>query len=398
MRTFGFILGLAMLTSLAACDILEDGLQMGRPRRYCQRQNGDGYSKDNESPGHPLPDDSIQRFVPDTAIFLSAVRCDPSYDWRRDTAYGGGSAELLLIRDGEVAVTIPSGPDNRVSAAPDMHHIIDGHLYTEYSTGDRTFIGRDGHILFDVEGREFLKGILVRDSTVYTLSEFRSGKGFVLRKDGIPMLVKSEGRIIGDFSDPAYHGSGALYRDEGRICFSYLSANGGMIVRDGVERCVTASPEGVQDIRSVKGKDIIAGRKAFGYEWEGARIRPFGSSYCISGDVQVGDERFATLYNCSTGRLTRLGPEGSMVYSKDGMAAILTEDELDGFYFFTGACADMLGDALAVALTPVNRESPPILRADGSVTEFGDLNGFLTGVSVEISLPSLSLSPHHPIP
>lgn len=380
-----------MLAAAAACDILGDGLQDGRPRMYCERGRGDGSSSNAGSHGHPGPEDGTPAFVPDTSIFISAVRCEPGYDWRRDTAYGVSSSELLLMHDGEVIVCVPTSAAAHVCTEPDMHHIIGGHLYTEFSNGTRTYIGRDGEELFSFEGREFLKGLCEKDGKVYTLSEKRSGKGFSFRENGTVIISSSSGDILGSFSEPSYRGTGALYLDDGKVCFTYSSGSSLFkqfnLVRDGEESSPGRGPN-ILDVRSVQGKDVVAKTSFSGMVWSNARIWPESDGYLISGDALYNGSRCSGILDTRNGEFKVLGPAGLLIYYKNGMSAAMDPGSMEGCFFFPGACADMLGSNLAKVITPLDTGRPPYLDTGDRIEKYEGFNGFLTGLSTEISLPT----------
>ena len=165
----------------------------------------------------------------DTVLYVSGVVFDDGYDWRSDTLYRRTDGYLVLFRNDEFLQILEAGSKQRISLDPDMHHLLGGHLYTEYSDGDRTTIGCDGKTLFSYYGREMLRGLLVEGKDVYTLGANRDGSGFSFRKNGNEILSRRDGTIIGRMSEnPAYPG-GALYRDHHSLCFCYSreSASGG---------------------------------------------------------------------------------------------------------------------------------------------------------------------------
>ena len=177
-------------------------------------------------------------FQLDTTVYYSAVRFPDGYDWQRDTAYGSVPFELLLYRDFEPALTLPSGPDACFVPDPDRHHLAGGHLYTERMADGQTRIGRDGVELFRFPGREYLVGLLEDGEDLYTLSRPAKGDGFTFRRNGDVLLRQPSGTPFGSLTDPSYGPSGALYRDQEQVCFCYASGKGPQqtfhAVRDGL--------------------------------------------------------------------------------------------------------------------------------------------------------------------
>lgn len=161
----------------------------------------------------------------DTLIFASAVEFPQDYDWHRDTAYGNISGKIVLLRNGVRVLELDAGLLGKPSVEADMHHLLDGHLYTEYIAADRTYIDRDGKHLYDFDGREYLRGILQCDNKLYTLSQRRNGRGFVLRCDGKSIFEKESGTVLKSFFDYPERRSGALYENDGQVCFHYRTAS-----------------------------------------------------------------------------------------------------------------------------------------------------------------------------
>jgi hypothetical protein len=118
---------------------------------------------------------------------------------------------------------VPVGAEYETSGAPDMHRIIDGHLYTDYSTEMETIIKRDGKTLFGYDGRECLHGMEVVDANVYTLGQNRDGDGFSFRKNGEILISRNAGYV-----------TGGLQRSSDTLCFSFCEQ---IVTADGlVER------------------------------------------------------------------------------------------------------------------------------------------------------------------
>lgn len=134
------------------------------------------------------------------------------YDWRTDPEKGSVKCSLVVFADGLPMMKVPVGDTYEVSSDPDMHRMIAGHLYTDYSTDTETVIKKDGVTILRYPGREMICGILVEnDTTVYTLGQFRHGEGFAFRRNGEIILERSSGRTYG-----------RLQGDEGRVSFAFV--------------------------------------------------------------------------------------------------------------------------------------------------------------------------------
>lgn len=204
---------LAGIIALSAnsCELFEPGLCLDKTRREAMDPHWDGQSGDS-------PKDSIIPAEPDTTFYYAAVDFPEDYDWVKDVSGGSSTAEITFFRNSEPLFSIPSGKSSLISNDPDTHHILEGHLFTEYSTISETVVKRDGNELFRYAGREFLKGLVVEEEDVWTLGQDRSGSGFSLRRNGEAVIAKREGTVFGDFT---LRPQGALYRDGGELCFCY---------------------------------------------------------------------------------------------------------------------------------------------------------------------------------
>lgn len=381
----------------AGCNLLEGDILPGRPRSVCQRNGADSDSlKVIKSP--VLSEPAFPRVTPDTAIFVSAVRCPPGYDWQRDTAYGCPSAEIVLFRNGEEILSITAGDGTCVSTAPDMHHILGGHLYTEYCDYSRTVVSRDGEELYVVTGRELLKGILEDGDDLYTLSSDLTGGRLVLRMNGTAVLSKAGCDAVGNFDDPSYGRTGALYMDEGRVCFAYREKKSGAVtfhmVRDGSEETVPGCGLGTFDLKSVGGKNVSVSFSTLGFRWADARIWRNGTSYYVAGEsAGLGEEGMLRAVDSKTRASSSFRVAGGLIYVSDGFVKVL---DLEGmrkhFFNFSPRCADMLGKELVMACTPKDGGTP-YLDAFGEKTEFDGFEGYLTAVSACVSYPMLTPLP-----
>ena len=132
------------------------------------------------------------------------------YDWRTDPQKGSVKCSLVVFADGLPMMKVPVGDAYEVSPDPDMHRMIDGHLYTDYCTDAEIVIKKDGKTVLRYQGCENICGMIVENDTLYTLGHPRQGKGFTFRKNGEVILERSSGRTFG-----------RLHRDDGRICFAF---------------------------------------------------------------------------------------------------------------------------------------------------------------------------------
>lgn len=337
----------AMLAALATGCAKEGS---GRSRLEAFPDRYAGSSRRDGGGGEPAP-------VPmDTAVFVAAVDFPEGYDWRRDTSYGSVTGRLVLYRDGGQVLSVPAGPGCRASLDHDLHHLVEGHLYTEYCTASETVIGRDGEDLFSYPGRELLCGLLVEGSDVYTLGQSRSGRGFSLRLNGEELFSRSEGTISSHLQDDSHYPSGALYRDSGHLYFSYFMDDGQgsrrwYIVEDGVETLADVPPGPMYDIRVRDGEMSAAAVGASTYkDW-----------YYYDGKW---DAWLTTIVNGTVAIYAPYSP--SRVY-------------LDPFFLpsFRNAC--LVGRHFYLGINPPGSGRPWLWKDGNKVYEL-EINGFITAV------------------
>jgi hypothetical protein len=85
------------------------------------------------------------------------------------------------------------GNKYNVSPDPDMHRVVDGHLYTDFSTSSETIIKKDGKPLITYQKPEMICDFLVHGDDVHTLGHSRTGGGFSYRINGVVVLERSNG-------------------------------------------------------------------------------------------------------------------------------------------------------------------------------------------------------------
>ena len=309
--------------------------------------------------GAPLP------AVMDTSVYLVAVEFPEGYDWRRDTLYGAVTGNIVLFRNGERLLSVPAGYGCQASLEPDLHHLVGGHVYTETCIDGNTVIGMDGEELFSYPGREFLCGLLVEGSDVYTLGQNRSGKGFSLRRNGGALLEAEDGTVASHLSDYPEYPTGALYRDGERLFFSYWknlspvsSERSWFVVEDGVETIVDAGGNGMYDIRVKDGKLQIRERSAnkTWKRWEYA-----------DGEWSAS----------------------AMVYRNGNVIVAAPFDGYRRYYFnyylfLSFRNLYLSGPQLYIGLNPPDAGARPSLWKDGTIEYELDINGFITAVEVVI--------------
>ena len=192
------------LLCLVLSSCIRDTLFPGTPR----------YSHENGRPGHAA--DSTDALPPGPHIYLTAVRFPDGFAWEEDTCAVDGPVWIDLYRDGKLVRSIPAG----TAVHADMHRFRNGHLYTDFSSGEETVVCQDGLELFRFSGREALRGFLVREDGVHTLGQDRDGDGFTYRIDGRAVFRSEAGLVCGDPCTPGRSG-GALTEEGEWVFYAY---------------------------------------------------------------------------------------------------------------------------------------------------------------------------------
>lgn len=409
MRNFILILTAVLAVS---CSLFEEGNHLGK-------------SRSDAIPGSPR-DTSAWAPQPDTTIYISGVEYPSGYDWSRDTANGTVACSLVVFANFKRVLEVPAGPSHEVSPDFDMHHLLGGHLYTQYSTDSSTVVKRDGKELFRYPGREMICGLMVKDGVVHTIGQNRSGAGLSYRRDGVKIFSRPSGTVIGGLPDASFP-TGALYEDSGAICFSYrqsIHSTAGhydeyYMVKDTVASKIQlgTSVTEVFDIRMIGGKLCVLVKTtsrlsapvlyidnetyALGYDTfvsaKHCRLLPSGDGLLVKGEqvftngtvtpalwskeglLNAFDE-YLTVYDFYTdnGTVSYVGSRS------EGYATLICDGCIDEKYilqgryrFISSACASAHDGKFYVALTGERSA----LWVDGKMTEL-DFNGYLTGVEV----------------
>lgn len=145
-----------------------------------------------------------------TICYMTALDYRKDYDWRSDQARGSVKCSLVVFADGTPLMKVPVGAAYEAGSDPDMHRIIGGNLYTDYSTDSETVIKENGVQVLRYHGPESLCGMEVIGEDVYTLGQSRNGSGFTFRKNGEIVLERDEGYVIG-----------SLINDSDSLCFAF---------------------------------------------------------------------------------------------------------------------------------------------------------------------------------
>ena len=129
--------------------------------------------------------------------YITGFDYPEGYDWMPDPEAGSVKCSLVVYANMVPMLKVPVGSEYHTSADPDMHRMIDGDLYTDFSTDSMTVIKKNGRYLFSYPGREMIAGMHVDSTGVYTLGQARRGGGFSFRRDGEILFERAKGRLMG---------------------------------------------------------------------------------------------------------------------------------------------------------------------------------------------------------
>lgn len=383
-----FILCSLVLAITSSCTIVE--YAPTKMRIDCQRK---------ETPGDDSPQEQ-DRILYDSTLFYTALVFDQSYDWKLDTAFGKVSYDLVLYKDHEKILIIPSSSDC-ISSDCDTHHIIEGQLYTERTSSKETIVARNGVELFRFDGREKLKGLLPIEDKVYTLSQICSEAGYTLRCNGEFIEGDSKGYVIGDLSDTSYGQTGALYIDDGQMCYAYYTV-------DGYVKSYTISVDRKQDflevsdtydIKRYRGDVIIAPQRSNSYKVEETRIHPYEDYFYVSGRFinnntifygYAPERKFGYVKPIYTGESAELYIDGDnymCIYRTGTGSKILVGDEnlqFDAYKTMSARCAGVVGKSFYVGMSPNKAFERPFVLTPKD-TSYIDINGYISSCTMQIS-------------
>ncbi len=387
----------------------------------CEKTDSDEDSDYDSSYADEL-DDIDTPVKKDTTIYTLGIEYPYSYDWQRDTAYGNVNCNIVLFASQKRVVEIPAGPGTEISADPDKHRIIDGHVYSDNATLGNTIIFKDGEEIFRYEGEERICGIISQDNSVYTLGQNQSG--FTFRENGEILKSVTDGILVGDPFSSATGANGLLYLDQEEVCYTYETSYNGTkewhAVRGDEETSVGSGMTNLFDARFIDGELHLCGTTSgYGdravYFYDG-KTTPLGSSYikeASSGHITpAGDSVFFIMENVKEdGTIQKYlcKSDGSVVTWRNDCSGIWVCEEkyawitqadnscisainLNGKNYYlddssaimTGNCVLFEEGMLLIAATPIRQELSPVMWVNGKILAFA-LYGYLCGISLYIS-------------
>ena len=399
MRNTIGIIGLALLA--AAC--IREPLFPGTPRS--SHEPGSGRRRDSTATDAPLAGEHV---------WLTAVRFPDGYAWDLDTCAVDGEVWIDLYRDGEKVRSQPAG----ASVHPDMHRYMGGHLYLDWSTDTETIVSRDGAELFRFDGREAVRGFLVREDGVHTLGQDRDGNGFTYRIDGRVLYRSETGIVLGGPDTPG--AAGGAFTEYGEdvyyvCCLPSERSKEYHVMRNAERYRSFPASERTLDILVSAGKvsRVLSKTRSVVLETDGKETRlPFnGREICLWSRLAAWEEDVVALVCAQAASEKRFFLQTASgktftPYAGETVSDVLTDGKRMGWtvtdgrgdllrvrwsdggvtegtggFLVSGRCALLRNGHLFLALT--GRDGAPNrLQEDGVHTDF-PFNGYFTSVTVE---------------
>jgi hypothetical protein len=335
------------------------------------------------------------------------------YDWMSDPEAGSVRCSLVVYANAVPMLKVPVGREYQISADPDMHRMIGGDLYTDYSTDSLTVIKKNGRHLFSYPGREMIVSMHVDSTGVYTLGQARNGSGLTYRRDGELLYSHVWGHVLGQLtsSGRSFAFAENVYGMDKRI-ERYYFYDDGKIMQVGVRDDVTR----IWDVCQCDGKiHYLASLTGIDYPVhvsdEGMRVLEFPSkstfrscAFLRGSDDVVIEGVYLNFAGMMTTRLWRNGvleltcPAGMTLWApciEQGVSGILVEQATGGQkicrsgeiyslpagYTVMGAAPlAMVDGILHVGMTSVDGGSPAVWQ-DGEIKGLG-FNGYIASISV----------------
>ena len=375
-----------------------------------------GTSRNSHEPGAGRRTDSTGTDTrpPEEHVWLTAVRFPDGFAWDLDTCAVDGEVWIDLYRDGEMVRSQPAG----ASVHPDMHRYTGGHLYTDWSTDTETVLSRDGAELFRFEGREAIRGFLVREDGVHTLGQDRDGSGFTYRIDGRTLYRSETGAVLGGPDAPGAAGGALTEFGEDVFYVCCLPSERGKeyhVMRNAERYQSFPTSEWTLDVLFSGGKvaRVLSKPRSLVLEVDGKETRlPLnGREVCLWSRLAAWEEDVVALVCAQAAGAKRFflqtaGGKTFTPFSGETVSDVLSDGERMGWtvtdgrgdllrvrwsdggvtegtggFLVSGRCALLRGGRLFLALT--GRDGAPNrLQEDGVHTDF-PFNGYFTSVTVE---------------
>lgn len=392
---------ISAVIAMTSCSISETGLS--------QRPQGEDIWK------NPVFNTDSSSTVK-TRCYVTGLDYPEGYDWRADPEKGTVKCSLVVFADGVPVMKIPVGHEYNVSPDPDMHRMLEGHLYTDYSTAEETIIKKDGTELFRYEGREMILDMSVSHENIYTLGQPRHGEGFTYRKNGeiliernighaFPRLQNIDDTLHFAFSEPIESVAEKLER-------YYHVKNGKVMqvaVREDVKKvwdviwhndkaCYLASMTGVSAPVSVDGHNMRALEFSEGIDMLTSRLLSAGKSLGVEA-ICLHDQHYSSCLWKDAVKHKQFSEDmtiSAICTSGDGICCALNSGSsgIGGVIFRCGEIYTMPVDYAAMGNNPIDMMDgilhiglsslsggKPVIWKDGQTEEL-DINGMICTLTV----------------
>lgn len=375
---------------------------------------GGSHSADNQGNvwGGPLQDNGTQGGGLVPVCYMTATDYSKKYDWRADQAKETVRCSLVVYADGSPIMKVPVGEKCNVSSDPDMHRIVEGHLYTDYPSQGETIIKKDGTFLFSYPGEEHIAGMYVRNADVYTLGESRNGDGFSFRRNGETIVFREKGVLLGRLNHDGDSLVFAFYDEvmnaEGnnRRYYSVYGSTVSQIAlrddllqvwdvaREGDDIVYVASLAGISQPVVVVGEEMMALDMPKGTTMTSCSLFKVGGKIGVEGvfrtvagarfgGIWLNGERIATVSDLT---VSALCTDGDGVYcafnprnaSTPGRIYRAGEmfDMPQGYACMSGQCLTVTGGIMQVGLSSLKGEKPLVWK-DGQIDSV-KVNGYIS--------------------
>lgn len=130
----------------------------------------------------------IPSYLVDTSkvpiTYVLAFKYPSDYDWQKDSEYGYVDCHMLLFANGKKIREITTGYDYSLLPDCDLHKIYKGDVYSRFSDKNGIIILRNGKEIFRYDRNENILSMDFLNGDVYTLGNYKDGKGLAARKNG----------------------------------------------------------------------------------------------------------------------------------------------------------------------------------------------------------------------
>ena len=336
------------------------------------------------------------------------------YYWMSDPEAGSVKCSLVVYANAVPMLKVPVGKEYQTSADPDMHRMIGGDLYTDYSTDSLTVIKKNGKHLFTYPGREMIVSMHVDSTGVYTLGQARNGSGLTYRRNGELLYNHVWGHVMGQLSSS---GKSFAFAEKvhgfGKDVERYYFYDEGTLLQIGVRDDVTK----IWDVVQCGGKvHYLASLTGINYpvhvSEDGMRVLDFplkstvrSCAFLRGCDDVVIEGVYDTFAGMMTSCLWRDGvlelscPAGMTLWAsyieEGGVSGILVQqttgsqkiyrsgdlyDIPEGYTVMGTAPLAMVDGILHVGMTSIDGGSPAVWQ-DGEIKRLG-FNGYISSISV----------------